>query len=90
MESMIGLLRKPKGITLLLKTRFGIHTFGMKYPIDAVVLDDKNIIQVIKKNLRPNQIFLWNPSWNTVLELPEGFISENRIKKGEKISFTFE
>jgi len=87
-ESMKGLLGRPKGTYLLLKTRFGIHTFGMKYPIDVVVVDDKNTVQVLKSNLKPNQIFLWNPKWDTVLELPEGFISKNNIMLHEKVLYT--
>lgn len=86
LEKATGLIRKDQPQALFLKTRFGIHTFGLKFPIDIVILDRKNRIVKLKKGLRPNNIFLWNPLYDRVLELPEGTIE----KKGIKIYKTVE
>ena len=50
----------------------GVHTFGMKFPIDVVVLDRNNIVKKIKKDMRPGKFFFWNPKYKKVLELPVG------------------
>ncbi len=78
-EKIVGLIgRKP--YALLLKTRFGIHTFGLKFPIDVLILNNENKIVSMRKCLKPNKIFLWNPIYDKVLELPQGTIDKKKIK----------
>ena len=79
-EKIWGLIGKNKPQAILIKTRFGIHTFGVKFPIDVLVLDNKNRVMSIKENLKPNKIFLWNLKYKTVIELPSGTIKKNEIK----------
>lgn len=79
-DRVIGLIGKDKPVPLMLRTRFGIHTFGLKFPIDVLVLDNKNKVASIKKNLSPNRIFLWNPRYEKVIELPQGIIEKKAIK----------
>ncbi len=84
-----GLLgQKPQPIVF--KTRFGIHTFGMTYPIDIVILDNKGVVRKIKQNLKPNTLFFWNPLFKTVLELPKNTIALKGVKVGEKVNLVFE
>jgi uncharacterized membrane protein (UPF0127 family) len=78
LEASLGLLNQPKGTAMLFNTRWGIHTFGMKYPIDVIVLDSKYKIVRIKFDLKPNRFFFWNPSFTTIIELPT---SKSRRKK---------
>jgi uncharacterized membrane protein (UPF0127 family) len=80
-----GLLGADKPYPLLFNTRFGIHTFGMRFPIDVVILDANNMVVAGKENLQPNRLFFWNPKFNTVIELPIGTIQQNKIEKGSVI-----
>ncbi len=66
----LGLLTYDKPRAMILRTRFGIHTFGMRYPIDIIILDKNNRVVKLKKSLKPNRIFLWNPLYPTIIELP--------------------
>ena len=84
-QKIKGLLGENTPHALLLKTHWGIHTFGMQFPIDVVIVDTQNNIVTLKPNLKPNRIFLWNPKYETVLELPSGYIQEKTLKLGEKI-----
>lgn len=68
LEASLGLLNQPKGTAILFHTRWGIHTFGMKYPIDVFVLDNQLKIAQIKRNLKPNRIFFWNPIYEYIIE----------------------
>ncbi len=79
-----GLLGSKKAYPVLLKTRFGIHTLGMKFPIDVIILDKNNFVVKLAKNLKPNHIFLWNPLYETCIELPTGEIAKRKIVVGEK------
>lgn len=88
-EKVIGLIGKEEPIGLMIETRFGIHTFGLKFPIDVLILNKDNKIAVIKKNLKPNRIFVWNPIYDRVLELPEGTIGKKKIKVNEVVELKF-
>lgn len=56
-DKTVGLLGAKSAYPVLMKTRFGIHTFGMKFPIDALVLDKKSRVVKICENLKPNGVF---------------------------------
>jgi uncharacterized membrane protein (UPF0127 family) len=88
-QASIGLLSAKKAYPVYFKTRFGIHTFGMKFPIDVLVLDDKYRTVRMISGLVPNRLFVWPPIYYHVLELPEGYISKNAIGIGEKINLIY-
>jgi uncharacterized membrane protein (UPF0127 family) len=69
-QSTIGLLNQPQGTFMMFNTRWGIHTFGMKYPINILVLDQKMKVIKIKQNLQPNKVFFWNPVYKSIIEIP--------------------
>lgn len=79
-EKVLGLIGAKQPYALMLKTRFGIHTFGLKFPIDVLILDKNNKVVKMKKSLKPNNIFLWNPLLDKVIELPQGTINRRKIK----------
>lgn len=75
-QSFVGLIGQKNPQPVLIKTRFGIHTFGLKFPITVLVLkkqEEENIYKVIqiKQNLLPNHFFFWNPKYNLILEFPQ-------------------
>lgn len=88
-QKIIGLIGKKNPFPLLIKTKFGIHTFGMKVPIDVVVLDYHTVVVGLKENLMPNRIYVWNPKFSTILELPSGTIAKRGIQKKKKILCAF-
>lgn len=75
-----GLINSKSPKTIAFYTRLGIHTFGMKYPIDAIVIDKKFKVIAIKNNLKPNRIFLWNPKGSLVIELENGAVKKSKTK----------
>lgn len=85
LEACRGLMGKTKPEAILFKTRFGIHTFFMRFPIDVIILNKDYTVVKIKQNLQPNTIFIWNPKYTIVLELPQGTIEKEKIKIGEKL-----
>lgn len=86
-DQSLGLLKKSNPRSLLFKTSFGIHTFGLKESIDVMVLDGKG--KVVKLGeVNPNSFFFWNPKYGIVLELPKGTIEKSKTKLGDLISFS--
>lgn len=85
LEKSKGLIGKKVAEPILIQTHFGIHTIGLKFPIDVVILDDNFTVVKLRYNLKPFHIFLWNPKYKKVLELPVGTIEKKKIKIGSKI-----
>lgn len=69
----------------LIKPCSGVHTFGMKYPIDVVFVDKKGKVVKIHKDLLPNRITGLNASACCVLEFPNGVIGNNDIRLGDHL-----
>jgi len=88
LDQSLGLLKYKTPVAMLLKTRWGIHTFGMRYPIDVLILDGQNHVVEIKESLKPNNIFIWNIQYETVLELPQGTIKKTKTKIMDQITFS--
>lgn len=82
-EKAKGLIGADPVTPVFFRTRWGIHTFGLKHPIDVVILDDNMKVVQFTRSLPPNRIFLWNPRYGNVLELPEGTITKKKITIGE-------
>lgn len=87
-EKTIGLIGSTVNQPLLIMTRFGIHTFGLKYHIDVLILDKKKRVVAIKKNLAPNRIFIWNIKHDTILEIPKLNNSNYNVKLNDYIMLT--
>lgn len=85
LEKTLGLISRKKENGVYFKTRFGVHSFGMKFPIDVVVLDGKNKITQIKKNLPPNRFFFWRPWHSKIIEIPSS--ANYRLEIGDLVSF---
>jgi uncharacterized membrane protein (UPF0127 family) len=83
-EKSKGLMGKDKSKTIYFTTRFGIHTFFLKFPIDVIILDEKRKVVKVKKNLKPNRVYFWNPIFKRVLETPAGFVEKEKIEPGCK------
>lgn len=86
-DRFLGLLKPSNPRALIFKTRFGIHTFFMKAPIDVLILDNKNKIVQIEKNLKPWRVYFWNPRFEKVIELPGASVGDSKTKIGDLISF---
>lgn len=89
-QRAFGLLLYKKPVPMIFKTRFGIHTFGMRYPIDIVILDNQQYVVKLKKSLQPNRIYIWPPLFDTVIELPKGTIEEKHIENGTHVTLIVE
>lgn len=85
LQKTLGHIGKTDIQPLLLKTRLGIHTFGVLSPIDIIILDRNNKVVKLTESLKQNSIFFWNPLFNTVVETKAGFIKMHKISPGDII-----
>ncbi len=87
LKRMVGLLNRgklDKGEGLLLDRCHGIHTFGMRFPIDVLFLDkDFCVIRTVKA-LPPLRTCVVKKSVY-VLEVPVGALDASRTVEGDQI-----
>jgi protein-S-isoprenylcysteine O-methyltransferase Ste14 len=63
----------------------GVHTFGMRYPIDVVFLDENGTAVDIKRNLAPNRITGGVGSARSALEFESGVLAQGDIRIGDRL-----
>jgi len=87
---IVGLLGERKlnqGDGLLIVPSQGVHTWGMLFPIDVVVLDgDWNVLAVRRRmrQFRVTRVF-WKAA--AVLELPPGMLDSTMTAVGDVLQF---
>lgn len=59
----------------LIRRCSGVHTIGMRFPIDVVFLDAHDRVISVYANIRPNRIIAFRPGAKNVLESAAGAAS---------------
>lgn len=88
---IVGLLGEREllpGDGLLIVPSQGVHTVGMRFAIDVVVLDGEWNVIAIRRDLRPFRMtrIFWKAA--AVLELRSGAVGSSGTLVGDKIDFT--
>lgn len=84
-----GLLKHTKldpGEGLWIAPTEGVHTFGMKFPIDVIFLNKKRKILKIRPNMVRARIAI-SLRAHSVLELPAGTVEATGTLKGDTLQF---
>ena len=68
----------------------GVHTLAMRFPIDAVYLDQERIVIHIEQGLKPWRMAAIRVLATSVLELPTGTIIETRTELGDQVDILME
>ena len=85
MKGLIGRTSREfvPGCGLLIIPCNGIHTFGMRIPIDVVYLDSKNRVLKLCRGLKPFRIAAVILKARSVLELPAGTLARTHTEVGD-------
>lgn len=65
----------------------GIHTFFMRFPIDAVFIDRGQRVVRVYERLRPWRLVLLVPGAHSVVELPAGTVAGIGLRPGGQLAF---
>lgn len=84
MRGLLGRRELPPGEGILLTPAASIHTFFMRFPIDAVFLDRKHVVVDIARDVRPWRT-VGRRRAHAVLELPAGESARRGIRAGEEL-----
>ncbi len=87
-DKTLGMILEKNSGGLIFDTRFGIHTFFMKNSIDIIVCDYNNNVVKLREKLCPSNIFMWNPKFNILIEVPENSIRDSKTKVGDRLKIS--
>jgi uncharacterized membrane protein (UPF0127 family) len=85
---LVGLLGNSElrpGCGLLIEPSSGVHTFGMRFPIDVVALDRHLCVRGVWESLGPFRIAALGFKTHKVLELPVGSIRHSRTQVNDQL-----
>ncbi len=88
MERAVGLLTRSglePGEALLITPCRGVHTWGMRFPIDIIALDEAGVVVDAVPDLGPWRIRLPRRGAVSVLELSAGALSQSSTARGHRI-----
>lgn len=63
----------------------GVHTWAMRFPLDLVYLDEKNVVVHVEENVKPWHFAPVRMDTVTVLELPWHTVWNSSTKIGDQI-----
>jgi uncharacterized protein len=81
---LLGRRRLHADSGLLIQPSSGVHTFGMRFPIDVVALDRKFRVIAVWPNLRPWRTSSMNWKTHSVLELSGGHLRNCPAEAGDQ------
>ena len=84
MRGLLGRGGLPPGEGILLRPAGSIHTFFMRFPIDAVFLDRDDVVVGIEPDVRPWRLAARKGA-RAVLELPAGECARRGLDVGDAL-----
>lgn len=82
---LLGRRRLDAGTGLFLTPCRGVHTFGMAFPLDIVLLDACGTALACYPGLAPNRLTRPRPGARHALELPAGTLDATGTRTGDRI-----
>lgn len=86
LRGVIGWKRLHLGEGVLIRPASSIHTSFVRFPIDAVFLDDEMTVVAISSDLRPWRMAASRQA-NAVLELAAGECERLGVKPGDRLAW---
>ncbi len=81
---LIGRRSLAEDAALWLEPCNGIHTFGMRFAIDALYLDRAGVALRVLRNIRPNRICLPMRAVRVTVEFPAGTLAARGVEAGRR------
>ncbi len=86
LRGLLGRDGLEAGEGLLITPCNGVHTFGMRFPIDVAFLDRSHRVLRVVDVLVPGRVVPWVAHAHHALELPAGSLREAGVAEGSALS----
>ena len=85
-KGLLGRTGLPEGGGLWIIPCESVHTFFMKFPIDLVYINRRNIVKKIRRSVGPWRLSACLTA-HSIIELPVGAIDRSHTAPGDKLEF---
>ena len=85
LKGLLGTACLPAGQGLIIQPCDSVHTFGMKYDIDVVFVDERQLVVKTVADMRPGRVAMGRAG-KYVLELPAGTLANTCTAVGDCLS----
>lgn len=85
---LMGRAQLSVGEGLLLRPCGDIHTFFMRFPLDLIFLGIDDVVVRVARGVRPWRIVRGGREANAVIEVATGWIPDDAVVRGDRISWT--
>ena len=86
-RGLLGRDGLAEGAGLVIAPSQGVHTFGMRFPIDIVFVRRDGRVVRCRSSVKPRRVALWLTAF-AVIELPSGAIAEAGLRVGDQLRAT--
>lgn len=83
-RGLLGRNELPPGAGLIIAPSQGIHTFGMRFPIDVVFVTWDGRVVRYRSRVAPRRVAVW-PFAFAVVELPAGAAERAGLRVGDRL-----
>jgi uncharacterized membrane protein (UPF0127 family) len=84
-RGLLGRRALDAGEGLWLERCWGIHTVGMRFPLDVLFLDDDLKVVGFEHGARPGRLAIMNAKAKHVVEMPEGTLKTADLLLGDRV-----
>lgn len=88
LKGLLGRNALREGDALCIEPCSSIHTFFMKFPIDALFLRRDGVVVRAVASMRPFRATRFYPSAAMVVELPAGTLARTGTREGDVLAFS--
>jgi uncharacterized protein len=88
LRGLLGTQGLESGQGLLISPSRGVHMFGMRYPLDVLLLDEAQRVKKCYVGLEPGKATGMHRGVRYALELPVGTIESTQTQEGDEIRWT--
>jgi uncharacterized protein len=88
LRGLLGRKGLAEGEGLLISPSRGVHMFGMRFPLDIVLLDAEGTVREVYPGLAPGRTTGMHKGVRHALELPVGVIASSGTQTGDKVQWT--
>lgn len=88
LRGMLGRPEPKPGEGLLIVPSRGVHMYGMKYPLDVLLLDRERRVVAVHPRLEPGRRTPMHREARYALELPAGTLEGSETGEGDVLEWT--
>ena len=87
LRGLMGRSSLPAGEALVFNRNSSVHTFWMRFPIDVIFTNRKDVVVGLREAMPPGRPYAGARGAYRTVELPAGVIAQTGTERGDQLRF---